>query len=142
VTRPHGDIDIAIWLEDRERLATLLLDCAWVHRPEQGEDGYTCYERNGLRLEVAFLARDRSGQVYTPLRHGRGEWPVDSFGDEVAQLCGVHARVIGRESLISDKSIIRSDAITAAKDRADVASLQPNTERLFRNKFPLRTDHL
>jgi hypothetical protein len=123
VTREHGDIDIAIWSDDRERVATLLLDRGWVHRPEVGEDGYTSYERNGIRLEVAFLARDERGHVYTPLREGRGEWTADSFGDEVAQLRGVRARVIGRESLISDKSIVRSDAVTAAKDRTDVATL-------------------
>lgn len=123
VTREHGDIDIAIWSDDQERMATLLLDRAWVHHPEVGEDGYTCYKRNGIRLEVAFLARDERGHVYTPLRNGRGEWPADSFGDDVAQLQGVRARVIGRESLISDKSIVRSDAVTATKDRADIASL-------------------
>ena len=123
VTREHGDIDIAIWSDDRERVAALLLDRAWVHRPEAGEDGYTCYERHGIRLEVAFLARDERGLVYTPLRDGRGDWPAGSFGDEIAQLRGVRAHVVGRESLISDKSVIRSDAVTAAKDRADVANL-------------------
>lgn len=124
VTRDHADIDIAIWLDDREQLATLLLDSAWVHRPDAGEDGYTSYERDGVRLEVAFLARDEHGHVHTPLREGRGEWPVNSFGDDVAHLRGVRAHVVGRESLISDKSIVRSDAVTAAKDRADVANLQ------------------
>jgi hypothetical protein len=124
VTREHGDVDIAIWSNDRDRVAALLLDRAWVHRPEAGEDGYTCYERNEIRLEVAFVARDERGQVYTPLEDGRGEWPADSFGDEVAELRGVRARVVGRESLIADKSTVRSDAMTAAKDRADVASLR------------------
>lgn len=123
VTREHADIDIAIWADDSKRLAVLLLDRMWVHRPEVGEDGYTCYERGRVQLEVAFLARDGQGRVYTPLRDGRGAWPVGSFGDERAQLHGVRARVVGRESLIADKSIVRSDAVTAAKDRADIASL-------------------
>jgi lincosamide nucleotidyltransferase A/C/D/E len=127
VTREHGDIDIAIWAEDSNRLAMVLLEHGWLHRPDVGEDGYTCYERNGLRLEIAFLARDNHGQVYTPLRHGRGEWPVESFGDEIAQLRSVRARVIGRESLIADKSIARSDGVTAEKDRADIVSLLRST---------------
>ena len=66
---------------------------------------------------------DERGLVYTPLRDGRGEWPTGSFGDEIAHLRGVRPRVVSRESLISDKTVIRSDAVTAAKDRADVASL-------------------
>lgn len=123
VTREHADIDIAIWSDDRERVRTLLLDRAWVHRPELGEDGYTCYERKGIRLEVAFLARDEHGIIYTPLRDGRGAWPVGSFGEATRELCGVRARVVGRESLIADKSVTRSDAVTAAKDRADIATL-------------------
>lgn len=123
ITRAHGDIDIAVWSDDSKRLARLLRQRAWVHRPGVGEDGYTCYERDGLQLEIAFLARDEEGNIYTPLRDGRGEWPADSFGDEVAQLLGVRVRVVGRESLIADKSIIRSDAVIAAKDRADLASL-------------------
>ena len=123
VTREHGDIDIAIWSDDRARLAELLRDSAWAHRPDAGEDGSTCYERSGVRLEVAFLARDEHGVIYTPLENGRGEWPPESFGDEVAQLRGVHARVVNRESLIADKSTVRSDTAVAAKDRADVESL-------------------
>ena len=123
VTRQHSDIDIAIWLDDRARFAALLRDCDWAHRPDVGEDGYTCYERNAIRLEVAFLARDEQGDIYTPLSDGRGEWPKDSFGDAVAQLRGVDARVVGRDSLIADKSIARSNVVTAAKDRADIAAL-------------------
>ena len=123
MTRDHGDIDVAVWAVDRERVAALLGSRAWTHRPEAGEDGYTCYERGAVRLEVAFLARDERGRVYTPLRNGRGEWPDGSFGDDVAELQGVRARVIGRAALIADKSAPRADALTAAKDRADVASL-------------------
>jgi hypothetical protein len=127
VTREHGDIDLAVWSDDRERTATLLVDRGWRHRPNSGEDGYTCFERNGVRLEMAFLARDECGQVYTPLRAGRGDWPEDSFGDEVAQLCGVRMRLVGRDSLVVEKSIVRGEAVTAAKDRADVETLRHST---------------
>ena len=123
VTREHADIDIAVWSAHRQRVAQLLLDQGWIHRPEPGEDGYTSYERSVIRLELAFLARDTRGQIYTPLQEGRGEWPAHSFGNEVGDLRGVRARVVGRESLIADKSVVRSDTVTAAKDRADIASL-------------------
>jgi len=129
VTREHDDIDIAIWSDDRAQLATLLHERAWIHRPDAGEDGYTRYERNEVRLEVAFLARDERGDVYTPLQDGRGEWPRDSFGDDIAHLHGVHARVVSSKSLIADKSIVRSDSATAAKDRADIATLLQLTNR-------------
>jgi hypothetical protein len=125
VTRAHDDLDIAVWLADRDRLAELLASHGWTHTPEAGEDGYTVHVRDGVRLEVAFLVRDERGSVYTPLRDGRGEWPGEAFGDELAELWSMQARVIGRGALIADKSIVRDDASTAAKDFADLASLTP-----------------
>lgn len=123
VTRAHSDIDIAVWLDDHGRLAELLKGQAWVHTPEAGEDGYTSYERGTVRLEVAFLTRDVSGRVYTPLQDGRAEWPDETFGNDVLQLLGVRARVIRLGALIADKSVIRDDPSTTAKDRADLSSL-------------------
>src|SRR5512133_645430 len=127
VTRAHGDLDIAVWYDDRGRLAALLERQGWAHNPQVGEDGYTSYERGVVELEVAFLARDDQGIVYTPLRVGRGEWPNETFGDDVAELMGVRARVIGLGALVADKSIIREDPATAAKDRADLLILAGRT---------------
>jgi hypothetical protein len=123
VTREHGDLDIAVWWDDRDRVATLLANRHWVHRPDDDEDGYTRYERGGVRLEVAFITRDEDGIVYTPLAQGRGDWPLGAFGNDVHHLHGVQARVVSREALIVDKSVVRHDPVADAKDRADVASL-------------------
>src|SRR5690349_25047646 len=89
LSRAHGDIDIAVWYDDRVRLAVLLERQGWAHSPQAGEDGYTSYERGVVKLEVAFLARDDQGFIYTPLREGRGEWPNDTFGDDVVELMDV-----------------------------------------------------
>src|SRR6266542_6311871 len=75
VTRAHDDLDIAVWLEDYDRIAALLAKDGWKHAPEAGEDGYTGCERGAVRLELAFLARSEDGQVYTPLREGQAAWP-------------------------------------------------------------------
>jgi hypothetical protein len=96
ITRSHADIDFAVWATDRARLDARLEDQSWTHTPEPGEDGYTCYLRAGVRVEVAFLARGEDGRVYTPLHEGRGDWPDDTFGDDVLELNGVGARVIAR----------------------------------------------
>ena len=124
LTREHADIDIAVWRTDASALTLILRDRGWRHSPEPGEDGYTAYQRDGVRLEVAFLAHDDAGLVYTPLRNGRGEWPAESFGDAVAALLGVRAHVVSRASLIEDKATTHADAVTTAKDRADLAVLR------------------
>jgi hypothetical protein len=104
VTRDHSDVDVAVWYTDLDRIRGLLEAQGWVHAPEPEEDGYTGYQRGDIRLELAFLACDEVGTVYTPLVAGRGDWPVGSFGDTQAEMEGVRARVVGLASLIQDKS--------------------------------------
>jgi hypothetical protein len=124
VTRAHDDVDIAVWATDLGRVSTILERDGWRHTPDEGEDGYTAFEREDVRLEVAFIARGQHGEVFTPLRGGaRGEWPDDAFANDVKKLDGVHARVIGLRALKADKSETRSDALVAAKDSADVSTL-------------------
>jgi hypothetical protein len=128
VSRPHDDLDLAVWLVDHDRIAAVLASEGWRHAPEEAEDGYTGYKRGDVRLELAFLARDTNGEAYTPLKEGRGTWPEASFGDDVAELQGVRARVISLRALKADKSAIRDDPHVAAKDRADLATLESSDQ--------------
>jgi hypothetical protein len=74
-------------------------------------------------MSARFLLAVRRGRVYTPLREGRGAWPDGSFENDAAELRGVRARVISLRALKTDKSETRDDALVAAKDRADSATL-------------------
>ena len=123
VTRSHDDLDIAVWSKDHERIAELLATDGWQHTPQEGEDGYTAYTRGTVRLELAFLARDQGGTIYTPLRQGRASWPEAAFEGDVAELAGVRACVITLAALKAEKSQDRDDPVVAAKDSADVATL-------------------
>ncbi len=123
VTREHDDLDLAAWVEDADRVATLLRADDWVHAPDPQEDGYTVYERGELRLELAFIARGEDGHVYTPLRSGSADWPDGAFQDDLLELRGVRARVIALGALEADKSAAHDDPAVAAKDRADLATL-------------------
>jgi hypothetical protein len=104
-------------------VAALLEGGGWTHVPEEDEDGYTVFERRQVRLEVALLARDDEGVVFTPLLQGRGEWPGGAFGDDIAQLEGVRARVVTLAALRLDKREPHEDPRAAEKDRADLGTL-------------------
>lgn len=119
ITRGHADLDMAVWKKDQDRIATLLGTESWTHAPEPNEDGYTGYVHEGVRLEVAFLARAESGEVFTPLQDGRGQWPLRAFGGDVLELLNVRARIISLSALKADKSENRDDPAVAAKDRLD-----------------------
>ena len=122
VTRPHDDVDIAVWLEEMPRIAELLESDGWRHAPDDDEDGGTGYERDGVRLEFTYLARDGDG-VFTPLREGRGRWSPDALGSDVRELDGVRARLVALAALRRGKSSPRDDPEDAAKDRADFERL-------------------
>ena len=127
VTRAHADLDVAVWSEDHARLAAALAADGWKHSPEADEDGYTVFQRGAARLEFAFLARDDDGQVYTPLRDGRGTWADGAFENDVGELRGVRARIISLRALKAEKEQIHEDPVAAAKDRADLAALSRRT---------------
>ena len=124
VTRAHADVDLAVWAADLDRIAAALAGDGWAHAPEEGEDGYTGYEREGVRLELAFLVRLAHGQIATPTRDGFAFWPADAFADETRELAGVRARLIGLGALCEEKAIPHDDQRVAAKDRADLAALE------------------
>lgn len=119
MTRSHDDLDIAVWAKDNERIGQLLTSNGWEHAPLEQEDGYTSYVSGPVRLEVAYLARDDSGVVYTPLENGRAAWPQDAFGGDTAEVRGVRARLISLSALKAEKSETREDPVVAAKDRRD-----------------------
>jgi Aminoglycoside-2''-adenylyltransferase len=123
VTRAHDDLDIAVWHEDLTNVVALLAADGWKHVPAESEDGYTSYELGPVRLEVAFLVRPEDGDVYTPLVDGRAGWPDAAFGDDVAELLGVRARVMSLGALRADKAEIRDDSSVTAKDRTDLRTL-------------------
>jgi hypothetical protein len=124
ITRLHDDVDIAVWAKHVGRVSALLGRAGWRHAPDPGEDGYTTFERDGVRLELAFLDRGDDGKIFTPLRRGaRGGWPDDAFRHDFADLGGARARLVSLHALKADKSALRSDPTVAAKDAADVAML-------------------
>ena len=123
VTRPHGDVDLAVWLDDIPQIVRLPEGSGWRHAPEEDEDGGTGYERDGVRLELTYLVRAADGSVVIPLRAGPAKWAEGTFGEDIRELQGVHARVVARDLLVAGKSRARDDPGDAAKDRADYARL-------------------
>jgi hypothetical protein len=123
VTRAHDDVDIAVWLEDLPEISRLLEADGWRPAPSEDDDGGTGYERGAVRLELTYLVRDREGRIFTPSRHGRAAWSEDGFSNEVRELLGMCARVVGFALLRGGKSSPRDDPEDAAKDRADSAVL-------------------
>ena len=123
ITRSHDDIDIAVWLDDHDRVARLLGAEGWTHAPEPDEDGGTGYERDGVRLELTFVVRGDASEICVPLRAGRVLWSDEPMSTDLRELFGAPARVLGLAELKRGKSRSRDDPVEAEKDRADFATL-------------------
>lgn len=121
VTRSHDDIDIAVWAMDAARIFALLEKRGWTRVAE--EDGYTVHEHDGVRLELALIARDEHGIVYTPLQAGRAFWPENTFANDIAELDKRRIRVISLFALRAEKSEIFGDPDIDKKNSADLATL-------------------
>jgi dihydrofolate reductase len=119
ITRPHFDVDVAVWLDDLPRIAAVLEGSGWRHAPDPEGEGGTGYERDGSRLELTYLVRRDDGLVVTPLRTTEAVWPNGAFGADERELRGVRARLVSLDALTSGKSSPRDDPGDAAKDRAD-----------------------
>jgi hypothetical protein len=52
MTRRHDDLHLALWSRDGERVRELLTAADWRHTRQEG---YSVYELDDVRLEVAFL---------------------------------------------------------------------------------------
>jgi hypothetical protein len=120
VTRPHDDIDLAVWPEDLPRIARLLEADGWRHAPSEDEDGGTGYERSGVRLELTFLVRDDDGSIFIPMSHGRVPWSKEGFADDVRELHGVRSRVITSRS-----------SWAGSRHLATIRKMQPRTAQTF-----------
>ena len=124
VTRPHEDVDIAVWLKDVPRLHELLVSQGWRHTPDVDDDGGTGFEYGEVRLGLTFLAQDEDGSIFIPLRDGRIDWQGEVFGDSTRNFEGVRARVVEFRWLMGAKAWPRGDAVDQAKDRADLGHLR------------------
>ena len=123
ITRPHGDVDFAMWHDDAVAAAALLEAHGWRHAPEPDEDGGTGYERGPVRVELTYLEQDDRGRVVIPLRDRDAVWSEEPLGDDARELFGVRCRVAALSLLKAGKSSPRDDPDDAAKDRADYAAL-------------------
>jgi hypothetical protein len=123
VTRPHDDVDLAVWADDHSRIADLLCASGWAHAPQADEDGGTGYERRSVRVELTFLVRYEDDSIRISLRAGAFPFAGGAFGGELLTLDGQSCLILERDSLVGMKSSARDDPEDQAKDASDLSAL-------------------
>ena len=123
-TRPHEDVDLAVWRRDRPRLHDCLVAAGWEHTPLPDEVVGTRYARDGVRLELTFLVDGDAGEVFIPFEPEPALWSAEPFGSETSILDGVRARTVPLRRMLADKESAREDPTGGGKDRADLEALR------------------
>lgn len=124
MTRPHDDVDLAVWSSDATRVTALLKETGWIHAPEPDEDGGTGYARRDVRLELTFLVPRPDGSAAVSLRRGDVPFVEGALRSDLRELDGVTCRVVASDTLVAMKSAQRDEPGDQAKDAADVAALR------------------
>ena len=117
-TRPHRDIDLAVWLKDVPEIADVLADTGWVHKPSPRDNGGTRFVRGPVPVDLTFLVREDDG-VWLPLADGPSPWPKELLEVDVLALAGKRCRVMALAPLRRMKSNTREDPEDGARDAAD-----------------------
>ena len=111
VTRQHDDLDVAVRAADSSRVHEVLARTGWELIDEAA--GYRTYQRNDVKVDVAWVDDDESG------------WPPDAFGKDTLELHGCRMNVISRPALLADKSAALGDAAKDAHDAPPFATDPP-----------------
>ena len=102
VSRNHSDVDVALWVTDRE-VATRVLTRRGLHLDHsRSREGVELFVGPSDHVEVTYLGLAVDGSVVTP---GFEHWPYQpcSFGDEHRSLRGVRAPVTSVATLLDTK---------------------------------------
>ena len=127
VTRPHDDVDLAVWRDGYPEIRQLLERAGWRYEPVDDEAIGAGFRSGTVLLEFTFVVSDADGQIFIPFSGGPGLWSTEPFGDQRCALGGVTCRIVPRAFLLAGKAEPREDEPDAAKDRADFAVLSAAT---------------
>jgi len=130
VTRPHEDVDLAVWRDDYPEIRRLLELAGWRYEPVDDEAIGAGFRSGTVLLELTFVVADTGGQIFIPFPGEPGLWSTEPFGEHRRELGGVRCRVVPLPFLSDGKAVPRDDEADAAKDRADFAALSGVTARL------------
>ena len=102
VSRNHSDVDVALWVTDRELAARVLTRRGFRLDHSRSSEGVELFVGPIEHVEVTYIGLAADGSVVTP---GFEHWPYQprSFGDEQRSLRGVRAPVTSVAALLDTK---------------------------------------
>lgn len=102
ITRPHEDLDLVTWIDQREALEKSLLDAGYERFPVSGRQ--TDFKKGNVDIQFLYLTHSEDGQL---IPNGLPEWVwrPDALQSERHHLGGMEIRVLSPEQLLEEKEV-------------------------------------
>ncbi|MBS4194140.1 nucleotidyltransferase domain-containing protein [Lederbergia citri] len=105
ITRPHDDIDLVTWIQNRERLEDELVKAGYEKTfvKEEFRDRQSDFSKENVEITFCYISLSDDGE----LMNGLPEWiwRPDSLLDQTFILHGISALVLNQTQLLEEKVV-------------------------------------
>jgi len=106
ITRPHEDIDLVTWIQDRERLEIALTKAGYERNPvrKQFRNRQSDFHKDNVEVTVCYITHSINGSL---IMNGLLEWKwrVDALLPQSFMLHGITANVLNPKQLLEEKEV-------------------------------------
>lgn len=127
VTRPHTDIEFAVWRSDFPAVRSLLERQGYIEQEVASPEEAANLHKNGELVRLIFIERNERRELITPGRWSDWPWPDGSFGGARGRLGDIELPVVSIEGQLDTKENYHRHPAgepLREKDRADLEHLR------------------
>jgi hypothetical protein len=108
ITRPHSDIDLITWIQNRERIEDELVKVGYEKTPvkEEFRDRQSDFRKGKVDITLGYISRSNDGNI---IMNGLPEWiwRSDSLFSQTFLLNGISAQVLNPKQLLEEKEVYK-----------------------------------
>ncbi len=127
VTRPHSDVEFAVWRSDFSSVRSLLERRGYTEQAGDSSPEAVNLRKSGQVVRFIFIERNQRGEVITPGPWSDWPWPEGSFGGVRGRLGSIELPVVSIQGQIDTKENYHrhpAGGPLRPKDRADLEHLR------------------
>ena len=108
VTRPHDDIDLVTWIQNREQLECALAEAGYeqTHVKEQFRERQSDFRKDNVDITFAYITNNNEGSIIMN-KLPEWVWRDDSLLSQRCIINGISAYVLHPRQLLEEKEVYK-----------------------------------